>query len=58
MPKLNVIVARPRSNAVRKAIVDIRAKANVLLTSLARELGCLILRTQNLKIRVVSRQVI
>ena len=45
MPKLNVIIARPKSKAVGKVIIDIRAKANVLLTSLIRELGCLILGT-------------
>jgi len=58
MPKLNIIVARPKSKAVKKAIIDIIAEANVLLTSLIRELGCLILGIQNLKIRIESRQVI
>ena len=45
IPKLDIIVARPKSEAIREAIVDIRAKANILPTSLARALGCLILRT-------------
>ena len=58
MPKLNIIVARPKSKIVREAIINIRAEANMLLTSLARELSCLILGIQNLKIRIVSRQVI
>ena len=58
MPKLDITVARPKNKATREAIVDIRAKANVLPTSLARALGCLILGTQNLKIRTVSRQII
>jgi hypothetical protein len=58
MPKLDITVAGPKSKAIREAIVDIGAKANVLPTSLARALGCLILGTQNLKIRIVSRQII
>src|ERR1700721_3968649 len=58
MPKLDITVARPKNKATREAIVDIEAKANVLPTSLARALGCLILRTQNLKIRTVSGQII
>ena len=51
-------MAGPKNEATREAIVDIGAKANVLPTSLARALGCLILETQNLKIRIVSRQII
>src|ERR1700721_1932786 len=58
MPKLDIIVAGPKNKAIRKAMVDTKAKANVLPTSLARALGCLILGTQNLKIRTVSRQII
>jgi hypothetical protein len=45
MPKLDIIVVGPKSKAIREAIVDIGAKANVLPTSLARALGCLILGT-------------
>ena len=44
MPKLNIIIARPKSKVVKKAIIDIRIKANIMLTSLIRELGYLILR--------------
>jgi hypothetical protein len=51
-------VAGPKSKTIWEAIVDIGAKANVLPTSLARALGCLILGTQNLKMRIVSRQII
>ena len=58
MPKLDIIVARPKSETIWETIVDIGAKANVLPTSLARALGCLILGTQNLKMRIVSRQII
>ena len=58
MPKLDIIVAGPKNKATREAIVDTEAKANVLPTSLARALGCLILRTQNLKMRTVSGQII
>ena len=54
MPKLDITVAGPKSKAIRKAIVDIGAKTNDLATSLARALGCLILGTQNLKIRTIS----
>ena len=57
-PKLDITVAGPKSKAIREAIVDIGAKANVLPTSLIRALGCLILGTQNLKMRIVSRQII
>ena len=45
MPKLDIIIAIPKSKAVGEAIIDIRAKANILSTSLARALGYLILRT-------------
>src|SRR6202021_660037 len=58
MPKLDITVAGPKNEATREAIVDIEAKANVLPTSLTRDLWCLILGTQNLKIRTVSRQII
>src|ERR1700721_2788937 len=58
MSKLDIIVAGPKSKAIREAMVDIGAEANVLPTSLARALGCLILGTQNLKIRTVSGQII
>jgi hypothetical protein len=58
MSKLNVIIARPKSKVVKGVIINTRVKANVLLTSLIRKLGCLILKTQNLKIKIVSRQVI
>jgi hypothetical protein len=58
MPKLDITVAGPKSKTIWEAIVDIGAKANVLPTSLARALGCLILGTQNLKMRTVSRQII
>ena len=58
MPKLDITIAGLKSEAIREAIVDIGAKANVLPTSLARALGCLILGTQNLKMRTVSRQII
>ena len=58
MPKLDIIIAGLKSKAIREAIVDIRAKANVLPTSLARALGYLILGTQNFKIRTISRQII
>ena len=43
MPKLNIIIARPKSKVVKKAIIDIKAEANMLLTSLIRELSYLIL---------------
>src|SRR6202021_2830669 len=58
MPKLDITVAGPKNKATKEAMVDTRAKANVLPTSLARALGCLILGTQNLKMRTVSRQII
>src|ERR1700721_2489156 len=58
MSKLDIIVAGPKSKAIREAMVDNGAEANILPTSLARALGCLILRTQNLKIRTVSGQII
>src|SRR6202021_3643200 len=58
MPKLDITVAGPKNKATREAIVDTGAKANVLPTSLARALGCLILGTQNLKMRIVSGQII
>src|ERR1700721_2558691 len=58
MPKLNIKVAGTKNKAIREAMVDIEAKANVLPTSLARALGCLILGTQNLKMRTVSGQII
>ena len=51
-------MAGPKSKTIQEAIIDIGAKANVLPTSLARALGYLILGTQNLKIRMVSRQII
>jgi hypothetical protein len=43
MPKLNIIIARPKSKVVKKVIINIRVKANVLLINLIRELGYLIL---------------
>ena len=51
-------MAGPKSKTIWEAIVDIGAKANILPTSLIRALGCLILGTQNLKMRTVSRQII
>ena len=43
MPKLDIIITRPRNNTSKEAIINIRAEANIMLTRLARMLGCLIL---------------
>jgi hypothetical protein len=40
------------------AILDTRAKANVMPLLIAKGLGCLILSTEHLKLRTVSSQVI
>ena len=40
------------------AILDTRAKANVMPLSIAKGLGCPILSTEHLKLRTVSGQVI
>ena len=45
MPMLDIIITRPKNKTVKKAIINIRAEANVMLIRLAKMLGYLILRT-------------
>jgi hypothetical protein len=45
MPKLDITMTRPRNKTIKKAIINIGAKANVMLTGLAKMLGYLILGT-------------
>ena len=58
MLKLDIIITRPRNKTIKKAMINTRAEANVILIRLIKMLGNLILRTQNLKIKTVSRQIV
>ena len=45
MSKLDIIITRPRNKTIKKAMINIRAEANVMLTRLVKMLGCQILGT-------------
>jgi hypothetical protein len=43
MPKLDIIITRPKNKTIKKATINIRAKANIILIRLIRMLSYLVL---------------
>ena len=52
--KLLVTVIGPKEGSIKSVMLDIGAEANVILYELAKELGCLILSIEYLKLKIVS----
>ena len=57
-PKLLICIIGLLDTASKTLMLDIGAKANVMPYELAKSLGCLILSTENLKLKTMSRQVL
>ena len=53
-PKLLVTIIGPKEGSIKSVILDTGAEANVISYELAKELGCLILSTEYLKLKTVS----
>ena len=56
--KLLVVIIRPKEGIIKSIMLDTRAKANIMSYGLTKDLGCLILSTEHLKLKTVSRQVL
>ena len=52
-PKLLVTVIGPKEGSIESVMLDIGAEANVMSYELTKELGCLILSTEYLKLKMV-----
>ena len=52
--KLLVTVIRPKEGNIKSVMLNTGAEANVISYKLAKELGCLILSTEYLKLKMVS----
>ena len=52
--KLLVTIIGPKKGSIESVILNIGAEANVILYKLTKELGCLILSTEHLKLKIVS----
>ena len=57
-PKLLVSIKGPTEAATKLAILNTRAEANVMTYELTKKLSCLILSIENLKLKIVSSQVL
>ena len=51
--KLLVTIIRPKEGNIKSAMLDIGVEANMISYELAKELGCLILSTEHLKLKMV-----
>ena len=57
-PKLLVSIKGPTKAATELAMLDTRVEANVITYELTKKLSCLILSIENLKLKIVSSQVL
>ena len=53
-PKLLVTIIRPKEGSIKSIMLNIGVEANVMSYELAKELRCLILSTEHLKLKTVS----
>ena len=56
--KLLVTIIGPKKGSIESVMLNIGAEANVMSYELAKELGCLILSIEHLKLKMVLGQVL
>ena len=57
-PKLSVSIIRPIDIVLESVILDTGVEANIMTYELIKSLECLILSIENLKLKIVSNQIL